>query len=248
MLGNSISIYTSGTATSTNVKQVNKVTSSFAMGSNVINLIRNHNLKTLDNWELIKTGTSTETVGNSTSNYYMGNKSLKIGVASATNGSVVRYRQMLTNDMVVPGKAYTFFGYIKTDGLNPLVQGNYGAALLVYCYFADGTKKSFYSDFISGTNDNTINKGWRRQSVTFTVPSDAIKTSVNLIMKNANGNAYFDALQLEEGDVANDYNFLENVGFEDAIALYGWTGNGLLLDGSTDTTSSATYYDGKQSF
>ena len=218
------------------------------MGANVENLILNHNVERVDNWLLIKTGTSTETVGNST-DHYIGNNSLKIGVVGATSGSNIRYRQMFTNDVVKPGKTYTFSGYLNTfDGFTPLVQGKYGAAILVYCYLPDGTSTSFYSDFISYATDNNINGGWRRQSVTFTVPSNATGTSVNLIVKETNGSAYFDALQLEEGNVANAYNLLENASFENpADALYGYSTNNLTL-GTMDFASTNVYMNGIKSF
>ena len=246
-LASSLNTFTSMSASAENIKKINNVTSNYGLGANVVNLLKNHNVEKESDWTLFKSGTSSESVGYSDAYHYFGNKSLKIGVSSATGGSVVRYRQMLTNEVLVPGKTYTFSGYIKTVGLDPLEKGKYGAALLVYSYYDDGrSAKSFYSDFISSTNDVNINDGWRKQSVTFTVPTDASRTSVNLIVKDANGAAYFDALQLEAGNVANEYNLLENAGFEDATNLYGYTANN--LNSGTDLTTTASYLDGKQSF
>jgi RHS repeat-associated protein len=246
-LGSSLSAFTSMSTSVENIKKINKVTSNYGLGASTVNLLKNHNAEKDSDWTLFKSGTSSESVGYSNSYHYIGNKSLKIGVSSATNDSSVRYRQMLTNEILVPGKTYTFSGYIKTVGLEPLEKGKYGVALLVYSYYDDGrSAKSFYSDFITSTTDVNINEGWRRQSVTFTVPTDASRTSVNLIVKNANGATYFDALQLEAGNVANEYNLIENAGFEDSTNLYGYTASN--LNSSTDLTTTTSYIDGKQSF
>ena len=229
-LGASLANYETVSSDNSNIRNANRITDNTSIGANVNNLLLNHNGESLANWETIKTGDSTETIANSTFYHYAGSKSLKIGVASATTGSNVRLRQMLTNTAVVPGKTYTFSGYIRTVGETPLVSGTYGAALLAYCYFADGSSQSFYSDYITSDTDKDINNGWRRVNVTFKVPDNAIKTSVNLLQKGTNGNAYFDALQLEEGNVANSYNFLENSSFENSNPLYGYTTSNLSAD------------------
>jgi YD repeat-containing protein len=235
-LGTSLTKYTSGQAdvTGSNIKQLNRVSSSISYGANVNNLLKNHNVESSDIWQLIKTGTANEVAGYTSVEKYIGNQSLKISVTGAASGSNVRYRQMLTNDVVKPGNTYTFSGYIKTTELNPLVKDSFGAALLVYSYFADGSVKAFYSDNISSTNDEEINDGWRRESVTFTVPAGTVETSVNLVLRNANGNAYFDSLQLEEGSTANSYNLLENASFENETNLYGYTSTDLTLGTTVD--------------
>ncbi len=250
-IGASTAKYEDTSSENANLKKANRIKESISLESNVNNLLLNHNGESLTNWETIKTGDSTETIANSTFYHYTGSKSLKIGVASATAGSNVRLRQMLTSQTVVPGETYTLSGYVRTVGQTPLVSGTYGAGLLVYCYMADGSTTSYYSDYISSDTDSSINNGWRKLSVTFTVPVDAIKTSVNLLQRGTNGNAYFDALQLEKGKVANKYNFLENGSFENSNALYGYGNYNLTLSDSMDkpiTNDSRFAIDGKVGF
>ncbi|MFV0342783.1 MAG: DNRLRE domain-containing protein [Anaerocolumna sp.] len=250
-LGTSLAKYVEVNSDNSNIKQANRISDSISMGANVNNLLKNHNGEDLTSWELFKNGTSNETIANSTFHHYVGSKSIKIGVDSAASGSSVRLRQMVENDTVVPGKTYTFSGYVKTVGQVPLVKGTFGAGLLVYCYLEDGSTTSYYSDYISSDTDRVINDGWRRLSVTFTVPANTIKTSVNLMQKSTNGSVYFDALQLEEGSTANDYNFLENASFENRNALYGYSTSNLILDGNTDKPivgDSRFYMDGNTSF
>ncbi|MDF2511620.1 MAG: wapA1, partial [Herbinix sp.] len=244
---NATDIKFTGGLTDETIKKANRVAYSNGMGASIENLLLNHNVESTDHWDMIKTGTCTETVGNS-SYSYIGGKSLKIGVSSATAGSNIRYRQMLTSEDVKPGGYYTFSGYVNTlEGFTPLNQDSYGAALLVYCYLPDGTAKSFYSDFITSATNNGLNNGWRRLNVTFQVPSNATNISVNLILKSANGSAYFDALQLEEGNAANAYNLLENSSFENSDALYGYAANDLDL-ASSDIPFTSTYVSGGTSF
>jgi RHS repeat-associated protein len=247
-LGTTVTTYSSSSTSAANIKKINRVTSSFGIGANAINLLKNHNAESLDNWGFIKAGTCNETVGLTSSQKYYGSKSINIGVAAATNGSILRYRQMLTNDEVVPDKTYTFSGYVKTSDLVPLKKETDGAALVVYSYYADGSTKSFYSEFISGNNDSQIDGGWRRLSVSFKVPQDAVKTSVNLMVKNTNGNVYFDGLQLEEGDTANPYNFLEDAGFENANSLGAYTGSNLSSADTIVKLSEQDYSFGKNAF
>jgi hypothetical protein len=45
---------------------------------------------------------------------------------------------MLTNDVLVPGRTYTYSGYINTEGLNPVVPESYGVVLMVTSYLRDG--------------------------------------------------------------------------------------------------------------
>jgi len=223
--GASTATYTAGEANSSgsNIKKLNRVTKSATLGGNVNNLLLNHNMEKSTDWAFLKTGDCTDYKGYASNYSYIGSKSLRLAATDTTSGNMLRYRQMFANSEVVPGSTYTLSGYIKTTGLSPLNTGTYGAGLVVICYLEDGSSKTFYTDFISSTTNTTINNGWRRESVTFTVPSDTTQTSVNLLLKEANGNAYFDALQLEAGDVANAYNILENGSFEKSNGLYSYT-------------------------
>ena len=63
----------------------------------------------------------------------------RLGATETSSGGRLRYRQMFTNTDVVPGKTYTLSAYIKTTGFSTLTSGKYGAGLVVYCYYEDGT-------------------------------------------------------------------------------------------------------------
>ena len=223
--GASTATYTAGKANSSasNIKQLNRVSKSATLGGNVNNIVLNHSMERTSNWQFIKNGTVTDSEGYTSGHKYIGNKSLKLGATEMTSGSKLRYRQMFTNTDVVPGKTYTLSAYIKTTGFSTLTEGKYGAGLVVYCYYEDGTSEAFYSDYISKTTDTNINNGWRRETVTFKVPTTATQTSINMLLRDATGYAYFDAVQLEEGNVANKYNLLENGSFENANGTYNYT-------------------------
>lgn len=228
--GASTATYTSGKANSnaSNIKQLNRVTKSATLGGNVNNLVLNHSMERSEKWQFIKTGTVTDSEGYSGSHSYIGNKALRLGATETSSGGRLRYRQMFTNTDVVPGKTYTLSAYIKTTGFSTLTSGKYGAGLVVYCYYEDGTSTAFYSDYISKTTDTSINNGWRRETVTFKVPTTVTQTSINMLLREATGNAYFDAVQLEEGEVANKYNLLENGSFENTDSLYNYTTDNMI--------------------
>lgn len=105
----------------------------------VNNFVLNHSMERSEEWQFIKTGTVTDSEGYSGSHSYIGNKALRLGATETSSGGRLRYRQMFTNTDVVPGKTYTLSAYIKTTGFLTLTSGKYGAGLVVYCYYEDGT-------------------------------------------------------------------------------------------------------------
>ena len=93
----------------------------------------------------------------------------------------------------------------------------FGALLEVefYDFFAN-LLDSKTSIGISETED------WQRISVTVTVPESTRTMRIKCSVKNATGTAWFDCLQLEEGNCANDFNALQNSDFE-SNELIGFT-------------------------
>ncbi|WP_082206913.1 hypothetical protein [Clostridium sp. BL8] len=104
------------------------------------------------------------------------------------------------------GKTYTFSCYVKTKDIP--VKDNSGAALTLGYQDASGQWK-YVREFIKGTTD------WNRYETTLTVPNDIsndyIWVAAELV--ETTGTAYFDSLQLEEGQFANRYNLIENSDF-----------------------------------
>ncbi len=116
----------------------------------------------------------------------------------------------------LPAGTYTFSCYVKTVYIRDAeghtgaeVEGNVGAGLRVLT--SSGLQDS--QRRITGTTDTTINEGWERLSLTFTL-NTAETVTVWAGIFGAKGNAWFDNPQLETGDVANKVNLINNSGFE----------------------------------
>lgn len=141
-----------------------------------------------------------------------GQKSLKVKVNTAGEDSRCGVRQTTGNNVLVPGKTYTLSAYVKTS--NILKGTDVGALIGVKTEFADGTFNQYNSEHITGTTDKNINNGWQRIYTTFTVPENTTNSCVYLAVRGTTGTAYFDGVQLEDGDVPNKYNLLQNSNFE----------------------------------
>ena len=105
------------------------------------------------------------------------------------------------------GRTYTFSAYIKTAGT--------GSAYLKIS--AGGTELAVGSAVAGGE--------WERTSVTFTAEEEQ---TVKLMLY-AEGTAYFDCIQLEDGPVMNRFNLLSNGGFD--FGSSGWEGMDLSKHG-----------------
>ena len=252
-LGASVYTYTDGVKNSAadNIKMLNKVNSNYSTGSNSVNLISNSNMETDSSW--IKSawgGSNTFNEEYSTSQHYFGTKSLAISVSKYEGTSRGRVYQDISNTVLEPGKTYTLSGYIKTVGVVNGSSDNAGAFICAESHNSDGTFTPSYSDFVVGNTDSAVDNGWQRVSTTFKVPKNSSKTRINLALKQSTGTVYFDGIQLESYTVANNYNMLENSGFEK------YSSNGLptswydgysTLNNAIDCKSEA-HQQGKYSF
>lgn len=220
--------YTSGepNAAGNNLKQINKVSSEYSMGAETVNLLLNHNMEKTATWKTAEWGgTNTFTAANTTEQKYLGNQSMKINSTTVTGSSSGRVYQDFTNTILEPNKTYTLSAYVKTTGFSTTNQ-NYGALIGATSFDSANVATDFYSERIQKTTDTNINGGWKRLVLTFTVPADSSKTRINLALRGITGTAYFDAIQLEEGDAPNTYNLLENGGFEsfsNGMTPSGWS-------------------------
>ena len=107
------------------------------------------------------------------------------------------------------GKDVTFSAYVKTSDVQEIYNdGAVGASLGIVCY--DSNNEVLFtgnSVGIAGT------EGWNRLSVSANITSQAYKFSVFCNLRYASGTAWFDGMQLEEGNAANDLNVLQNADF-----------------------------------
>lgn len=208
--------YTAGVPNSTasNIKQLNRVSKAYALGANTVNLLKNSSAEQSGSWTAAEwIAGCTFTSAQTTAQKYLGQKSFELNVTAHEENARARYYQDLDNTILKPGHTYTLSGYVKTSNIANST-GDSGACLAIDVFHADGTFTKRYSEFLYGTTDTKINNGWRRLSVTFTVPDNASKTRINLTVRDTTGTAWFDAIQIEEGESANVYNMVENSSFE----------------------------------
>ncbi|MEQ8153732.1 MAG: DNRLRE domain-containing protein, partial [Clostridiaceae bacterium] len=188
-----------------NGKSNNKLDVESKLQKNSRNYLKNHSAETADsNWDFGYWGASPLGSGSFSSEAsFIGSKSLKVSKTDYFDRNF--YSQTLN---LTKGKTYTLSGYIKT--IDVTSDKNKGAGLFVNYQDSSGNWQTVDGNYVTGTND------WERYSVTFTLPSDASSTTVfaRAGISEDKGTAYFDALQLEEGNIENRYNLLENSDFD----------------------------------
>lgn len=129
---------------------------------------------------------------------YNSSKSLKIESTSTNNKA--------TYNVAVPkGNNYTFSAYIK----------NSISAKFSLSYLDENNNLIEEKNNIVG-----INNEFERYDVTIMYPENAQSNlNINIILSDV-GIAYIDNIQLEEGEVANEYNYIENSDFSNGTT--GW--------------------------
>jgi len=132
-----------------------------------------------------------------------GTKAVRVETVSASDASIIAYRQYEGDDInVVPSTTYTFSAYIKVGLLNGannvrlIVQSGGGGTELAN----SGAHTTFQSD----------EEGWRRMSVTFT--TGATTTSVRPLI-----------LLTNTADVVGNYFWADGVLFEEGTVVRSWT-------------------------
>ena len=252
VLGAAAAEYTSGTTddTNSNIKYLNRVTKNYSMGANRENLARNHNMESTANWTskywIADTVDFDVTINSDLSKVLYGQKSLAITVNDVSGDARGRVYQNLGIDYFEKGATYTLSAYVRTEGLEP-VNGaeDFGAVVCITPVDSDASTSDIYAEHVSRNTDTNINKGFRRVSVTFTVPDNNSITDIRiqLALRAAKGTVYFDGIQLEKSDAASNYNMLENASFERMNTTAtstnyrnatSWANTNLILDGETD--------------
>ncbi|SFX65338.1 RHS repeat-associated core domain-containing protein [Thermoactinomyces sp. DSM 45891] len=165
---------------------------------------------------------------------YSGNQSIKV-TTKAVNADL-GYVGAIQDLYVAPNTTYTISAMIKSQDLKEA-----GAFLNVQQSKSTGDVVTWvdnrYSQ-VSGT------QGWTRRQLTFKTGADSEKIRIYLEVDHRNpkgsGTAWFDQVQLEEGDVSTDYNPIENSSFEEGKGFW----NEAVGSGTIDNTQS---FDGSQS-
>ncbi|MEE1321524.1 MAG: DNRLRE domain-containing protein, partial [Acutalibacteraceae bacterium] len=180
------------------------------------NLLKNHNIESLSDWtaRTVADADAQYTASLSDEKSYVGTKSFKLTASDFTKGGAAGYCQTFSasGGVLQPGKKYVASAYINagafTKDEDALSTTSYGGFVMVEIKTSSGTDRR-YSNPITNTGDN-----WERAFLTFEVPKTGFtEITVALIVRNGTGTAYFDAVQLEEGDYPGEYNMLENNSF-----------------------------------
>jgi RHS repeat-associated protein len=207
------------------------VVSSTSASSSAFNLVLNRSFESLDasslpvNWGMRAGGG----YSSSTISKY-GNRSVKINLE--TQG----YRYLFQNvpiSTVITNKTFTLSGLIKTENVT-------GKGVQLVAYFKDASDQ-FIRDSAGNlityyTNPLKETRDWINVSETFMAPSNTAYIQL-LASYDGAGSAYFDGIQLHQGDISLDYVSNENEGMElgTGTSLSNWTLNSL---GTGDGKSS----------
>ena len=135
-----------------------------------------------------------------------GKKSLETWISSSASNNignakmVASYQEVdLTEDVT-----YTFSAYVNTKNIT-----NFSTGGVYVAFMNENNVIQEESNRITFETAEKINEGWQRISVTYKCPTTGTYR-VAVVQENAYGYAYFDDLQLEEGNVPTTVNLLQN--------------------------------------
>ncbi|MCI5552530.1 MAG: DNRLRE domain-containing protein [Tenericutes bacterium] len=172
----------------------------------VRNLLNNSSFEFDDIQKIDFLPLDTESISLASNVSHSGNRSLKIICWSIKGGNVYK-------SVTVPkGKWYTFSAYIKDA---KVIHSNYSIQLYLSYKDKEGKEICSIGDFVVPTDS------FEKYTATLYYPEDAQSELKIQIYFEPYASIYMDDIQLEEGEVANNYNMLENSGFENGMT--GWT-------------------------
>ncbi|MCI6929584.1 MAG: DNRLRE domain-containing protein, partial [Ruminococcus sp.] len=124
--------------------------------------------------------------------------------------------------LTVPGKDKNGYYIVKDDKGNQMIFNVAGA----FARLLDSNGNQIANYYAAADNP----KIWKvtdgaGHAVTFTLPSDATRMNINIMSRDATGEAWFDGMQLEEGTSASPFNMINNSSFE----RYSQASNGAYL-------------------
>ncbi|KOA20845.1 tRNA nuclease WapA precursor [Clostridium homopropionicum DSM 5847] len=224
--------YDYNTKSDTGKELYNKLSFESKLQKPIMNYLKNHNAEIVGNWTAVNDGNTNGSSTYDTTIKYLGAQALKTEKLDTLNRRFHKQQVTLTK-----GNTYTLSAYIKTENVSK--DNKKGAAVFISYQDSSGNTQTVYSDYVSGTNE------WEREEVTFTLPSNAASDVVeaNVGIANESGAAYFDAIQLEDGALANRYNMLENPNFIYGLATPDfWSKNSYTDGNDTLVTSSDSSY------
>lgn len=184
-----------------------KLRQSAVTGKLVTNLLKNTGFDAMgefeDAWgnETGLTGTSQWGVGRVTDKGYFADTSIIVVKTVAQS-----YASVIQQIYLAAG-TYTLSAYVSVKDV-ATVSGAVPSGAGLAVRFAD--RSMVYSpEFLTGTSEEEIDRGWKRISQTFTVNSAQVVTIFGGIF-NTTGTAWFDCFQLEAGDRMSDFNMVNN--------------------------------------
>ena len=194
----------------------NKITDAASLGKNTVNLLKNGNAESHNNWTHNTTGTLTADKYLATGGQYTGKYCLALNTTASSSDGANNYLGQSINGTYTAGYYYTFSAFVKTYGLVQKGSTGYkGAYIQISAYNSSGTNLgNVYSQPLTADTNTDINNGWRRLSATIEIPEGTTSLGAYLCLRNATGKAYFDCMQLELSTTPNSVNLLENSGFE----------------------------------
>ena len=210
-----------------NIKQLNRLSKSMTGGQYVRNYLRDGSADISGTWTKAQWNGTADFVGQpvDTDQLY-GRYSYYLNSKTFSDKAAARAYQPLSSGQFGAGKTYTFSAWVKTKNIVPRDASiPFGAELMVTYWLSNNKAVDVHSDVLVGTTDSTINNGWQRLAVTFTLPSDATRMNINIMIRDATGEAWFDGMQLEEGTSASPFNMINNSSFE----RYSQASNGAYL-------------------
>ena len=197
---------------SDNAKKKNKIESIGVVGVVAQNLLKNSSAENDSHWTAFGVTNNRSTAKPRTGEY-----SLAVQMTSSvTEGG---YKQTFTSS---EGGTYTVSAYVN---LSELTFNEGGSVYLkaensetIYYGFNPATHGAYTYTKVTSTEGEgsginypeTIIDIWHRISVTFEAEAGK-EYSICLCVKNATGTAYFDDIQLEEGETPSTYNLLESL-------------------------------------
>ncbi|OIK14254.1 Wall-associated protein [Bacillus sp. MUM 116] len=166
---------------------------------------------------------------------------IKLDSQSTTSDNSQGYVSGTQDIKIEPNKTYTFSSKIKTA----LTKAN--AFLNVRLLDSKGNHIIWVNNRYSKLSGTTP---WTERQITFTTPDNAATARIYLEVEHndpsASGQAWFNAIQLEQSDVSSSYNPIVNSSFENS--LKNWSGSGGSIDAesfdgdhSLKLTGSAKY-------
>ena len=193
-----------------------------------IQKLKNPNVTSLDNWGHYASASGiTATLNQNAANARVGVTSLQL-TSTVTSGRGDFYQ----NVTVEKGKAYVFSAYVKAA--QSMIDAGKCFVGVEMADSAGARSLTYFRTCVP------MGDGWYLMEAPFTVPTSAASASVAVAvgMTDTTGTAYFDCMQLEDGEVCSRYNMIENNDFSDGLTDFSKSQTMDMFDGIIDLSAS----------